>query len=278
MTIRLCTWNVWLNHGPWRERHEAIEATLAGLAPDGVALQEVYDPVDRSGSPLVAIAENLGYELIMGPPPAGFEAPVRNAIMSRLPVTDTDAMLLTDRHEHRYRSVVTATLDHADGPVQVFTTHLEHRYHLGSLRQEQLQEIVGFMADRWPEKDAFPPVLMGDLNAVPDSDEVRRLTGRADPYDAGNNRRRIFLDAWDVAAPGSDGVTWDSANPYLEYPQWPNRRLDYILIGYPSEKPLGRVANIELAGTEPVDGVTPSDHYAVVADLYTAADGRPEDR
>lgn len=269
MTVRFCTWNIWLHHGPWEDRHGAITTALHHIDADIIALQEVYNPVPGSGPTVTQLAESLGRELVIGPSPDGFEAPVRNALLSRWPIIKTESLLLVSDIEHRYRSVLMATIDAPDGPISVFTTHLEHRYELGSIRQAQLEELVGFIDERWPEKSAFPPVLLGDLNAVPDSDEVRRLTGKSTPF-----HNRVFLDAWNAASPGDLGITWDAANPYLAdlFPQWPNRRLDYILIGYPSDKPQGRVANIELAGTEPIDGVMPSDHYALVADLYTASD------
>jgi endonuclease/exonuclease/phosphatase family metal-dependent hydrolase len=46
----------------------------------------------------------------------------------------------------------------------------------------------------------------------------------------------------------------------------PDSRIDYILTG-PHRQGRGRVRSVELAGTAPVDGVWPSDHFAVVADL-----------
>ena len=41
---------------------------------------------------------------------------------------------------------------------------------------------------------------------------------------------------------------------------------DYVLVG-PHRKGRGRVQSVRLGGTAPVDGVWPSDHFAVVADL-----------
>ncbi len=272
MTVRLCTWNIWLNHGPWEDRYQAISRALATINADVIAFQEVYDPPE--GSRIHDIAADLELEVVMGPPPKGFDAPVRNALLSRWPVLETDSLLLASDNDKKFRSVVMARIDAPDGPISVFTTHLEHRYHRGDLRLRQLEEIVAFIDSHWPDEDEFPPILLGDLNAVPDSDELRRVTGKSTPFG-----ERVFLDAWNAAPHGELGITWDASNPYLAevFPQWPNRRLDYILVGYPSNKPLGRVANIELAGNEPVDGVMPSDHFALVADLYTASDTKSED-
>ena len=71
---------------------------------------------------------------------------------------------------------------------------------------------------------------MGDFNAVPDSDEIRWLTGMTrwaggasptrTPGSALSRRRR------------SPGYTWARANPYIERMHWlrPDRRLDYIFV------------------------------------------------
>lgn len=47
----------------------------------------------------------------------------------------------------------------------------------------------------------------------------------------------------------------------------PDKRIDYVLVGRPRRGGAGHVVGCAIAGAEPVDGVVPSDHYAVVADL-----------
>jgi endonuclease/exonuclease/phosphatase family metal-dependent hydrolase len=47
----------------------------------------------------------------------------------------------------------------------------------------------------------------------------------------------------------------------------PDRRIDYVLLGRPRRGGAAHVVRCALAGTEPVAGVVPSDHYAVFADL-----------
>ena len=108
-------------------------------------------------------------------------------------------------------------------------------------------------------------MLTGDLNAQPDADEVRLLTGASAPAVPG----LVFTDAWAAGGDGSPGHTWDRRNPHLADATWPQRRLDYVLVSWPRPKPLGSVARCWLAGVEPVEGVVASDHHAVVADLRT---------
>jgi endonuclease/exonuclease/phosphatase family metal-dependent hydrolase len=106
-------------------------------------------------------------------------------------------------------------------------------------------------------------VVTGDLNAEPGSDELRLLGGLlADPAVPG----LVLLDAWRYADPGDPGFTWDLRNGYQGDSLIPDSRIDYILVGLPRQGH-GRVESVRLAGAAPVDGVWPSDHFAVVADL-----------
>ena len=47
----------------------------------------------------------------------------------------------------------------------------------------------------------------------------------------------------------------------------PDRRIDYVLVGWPKQGGAGHVTHCRVEGVEPVGGITPSDHYAVVAEL-----------
>jgi len=143
-----------------------------------------------------------------------------------------------------------------------FTTHLEHRYDQSATRQDQLAQASLFIEDH--ARGKFPPVLTGDLNAVHDSDEIRKLTGRSTPYVAG----RIWTDAWEQCGDGP-GLTWSNENPYLNNSAWPNRRLDYVLVGWPREdRPKGNPLRAQLFGTSEIGGVMPSDHFGVVVSLH----------
>jgi hypothetical protein len=76
----------------------------------------------------------------------------------------------------------------------------------------------------------------------------------------------VLLDAWRFADPGDPGFTWDRRNGYQGGSRLPDSRIDYILAGLPG-RGQARVRSARLAGTAPVDGVWPSDHFAVVAEL-----------
>jgi endonuclease/exonuclease/phosphatase family metal-dependent hydrolase len=107
-------------------------------------------------------------------------------------------------------------------------------------------------------------VVTGDLNAEPGSDELRLLGGvLTAPAVPG----LVLVDAWRYADPGDPGFTWDHRNGYQADTVLPDSRIDYILSGLPRQG-RGKVRWAGLGGTAPVDGVWPSDHFAVVADLH----------
>ena len=109
----------------------------------------------------------------------------------------------------------------------------------------------------------LPPVVCGDFNAVPESDEIRQMTGKMRPPVDGI----VFYDAWDAAGAMDPGFTWDNRNPNAVTALEPNRRLDYVFVDRPAGNGAGHVLSARLEGRGSVDGLCPSDHYALVVDL-----------
>jgi endonuclease/exonuclease/phosphatase family metal-dependent hydrolase len=259
--LRVLTWNLWWRFGPWEQRRPAIAATIDALAPDVVALQEVWG--ESGGTNLAAeLAAELGYH-------AAYAARLHldgvdfgNAVLSRWPISSsTPTPLPAPPATDEQRLVLRADVDGPRGPIQVFSTHLNWRFDHSAVRQEQVRTIADAVAGARPR--SYPPILCGDFNAVPDSDEVRMLTGRA----SGPVEGLVFHDAWEVAGDGGPGHTWSNANPYAVLDLEPDRRIDYVFVGWPKPGGAGHVTSCEVVGTEPVDGVVPSDHYGVLAEL-----------
>ena len=264
--LRVVTWNVWWRFGDWEARQPAILRTLAALDADVICLQEVWAEEDGPDQAQV-LAGHLGYTAVSTTHRFSRGLSVDNAVLSRLPIRSSESRPLPGadgRPGHRQALLADLAGDH--GRIPVFTVHFDYRYDGSALRTAQAAAVAGFVAERRGDPDeAFPPVLAGDLNAVPASDEVRSLTGVAPVPVAG----LVFQDAWEQGGDGGGGHTWSASNPYLAEAAWPGRRLDYVLVGWPRPRPIGNVVACRLAGTEPVEGVQPSDHYAVVADLRT---------
>ncbi len=259
-TVKVMTWNLWWRFGPWEERFPAIVETLKRVDPDVIGLQEVW--ADGGGRQIDLLAEALGlhsaYEaqldldgLLMG-----------NAVLSRWPISGTESVTYSgDGDTGEGRVALRADIDGPRGSLQLFTTHLNWRLDHSGPRQAQVRELMGFVAASRPR--SYPAVVCGDFNADPMSDEVRMITGRA----AVPVENTVLLDAWEVAGSGGKGSTWSTANPYAAAGLEPDRRIDYVFAGWPRAGGAGHVVNCEIAADQPIDGVWPSDHFAVVADL-----------
>ena len=258
------TWNLWWQFGPWEQRQAGIHQVVRQVEPDILCVQESWAERSPSGnvrSQVADIAETLGLKH-QAPVELRFhERPDRpvaraftNAIISRWPMSDiTVARLPKADCTPSYRIAVMATVETPSGPVRIVTAHIAHVGEDDADRLAQakrLAELAGSgLAKSWPNT-----ILAGDLNASPDSPELAALT------DAG------LTDTWDAA--NGYGWTWAETNPHAQGARHPNRRLDYILTGAGLN-----ATTAGLAGTKAFDGMFPSDHYAVWADVE-AASGR----
>jgi endonuclease/exonuclease/phosphatase family metal-dependent hydrolase len=259
--VRVLSWNLWWRFGPWEARLAAIVDTVKRLEPDIAGLQEVWIDLERDESSAGLVGEALGAEHRgahrLDLDGIGFG----NAVVSRWPITGGDVLALPAPDDaDELRTCVRADIDSPHGPLQVFSTHLNWRFDQSAIRQQQVRAICEFIAGSPPRQ--FPPILCGDMNAAPDSDEMRMLTGRA----AVPVPKLVFHDAWEVAGSGP-GLTWSNDNPYAVLDLEPDRRIDYVFVGWPKAGGRGQVLDVEVVGVEPVGETVPSDHYGVLATL-----------
>ncbi|MGW2523313.1 endonuclease/exonuclease/phosphatase family protein [Streptomyces sp. NPDC001617] len=276
--MRVVTWNLWWRFGPWRERQKAILAVLRELRPDVVGLQEVWA---ADGENLAEwLAGELGLHWTWAASPAserwqrrigepGVE--VGNAVLSRWPVVRREVLRLpTPADLDDGRLALYARLDTPGHQVPFFTVHLTSPLDASAVRRQQVTALAEFVAAHRSGTD-FPPVVTGDFNAAPDSDEIRLLSGtRTAPVVPG----QVLFDAWEYADPTTPSATWDPANPYVHPGLGPRTRVDYIFVGGPAGPDgIGTVRAVRRAGDGPVEGVWPTDHAAVVADLAGSAYG-----
>jgi endonuclease/exonuclease/phosphatase family metal-dependent hydrolase len=263
--VTVLTWNLWWRFGPWHARQAAIAATLERLAPDLVCLQEVWEAGDgvRQADQLAAA---LGGYHVAHAAGVGFDLATEtlgNSILSRWPIRASEPRRLpAPPGLDELRVVLRAEIDAPRGPIEVFVTHLNWRLDQSDIRQAQVRAICEFIAETTDQR-SFPPLLAGDFNAEPTSDEVRMLTGLA----AVPVPNLVFLDAWRAAGDGGPGFTWSNTNPFAAADCEPDRRIDYVFVGYPRDHGAGQVVSARVEGTEPVDGIYPSDHAALLAEL-----------
>ena len=255
--LSVLTWNLWWQFGPWLARAAAIETTLANANADVIALQEVWGDADKNYAAI--LAEKLGLHHFHADCMTMNRVGFGNAILSRWPIQDTKVITLSGAEESgETRNALYARIDGPRGPIDAFCTHLNWRYEQSHIRQVQVREVAAFVKANAAGK--MPPILCGDFNAEPMSEEVRMLTGLTTAAAKG----LVFHDAWNVAGEGA-GLTWDNRNTFVAAEFEPDRRIDYIFAGHPKARGRGHVTDVEIIGNAPVDGVWPSDHYGLMA-------------
>lgn len=304
-TLRVATLNLWNKSGPWSERRALICEELAAHQPDLVGFQELLrlvpegDPgavpgAATSSTPDAAwpwtaqddqLTELEGALRAPGREPQGvaFVAAksyggglvMGNGLMTRFPVLDVRGYPLPGEESGETRSLLYALLDTPRGRLPAFVTHLNWKWHHGSVRVRQVQAIVERIEALHPQRDEpegdlLPPVLMGDFNAEPDSDEIRFLKG----LHTLEGRSVHFADAWAWAGDGSAGYTFERENGFAARSNEPPRRIDYVFVRGPDALLRGEPLAARRAFMEardPSSGgserIWPSDHYGLVVDL-----------
>ena len=257
--LKVMTWNLWWQFGPWKERAQSIESTIKAQAPDLIALQEVWG--DAAENHAKILAESLGYHYFHAGSMVMNGIGFGNAILSRWPILQSEEITLSGQEETgEIRNALYAKINGPRGEVHFFCTHLNWRYEQSHIRQVQVREVAEFVKQNSGGK--MPPILCGDFNAEPMSDEVRALTGLT----TAATKDLVFYDAWNAAGSG-EGYTWDNNNPYAAAEFEPNRRIDYIFSGHPKARGRGHVTQIDIIGNTPLKDIWPSDHFGLHAEI-----------
>lgn len=280
--LSVSTLNIWNKAGPWAERLPLIRKQLSELSPDVLGLQEVLRFIpDEHNPPVPApdncqateIAQGLGYNVAYGVA-ADYSGGLKfgNALLTRYKILDNRTFRLPGADSGETRSLLYALLETPWGRLPVFVTHLNWKLHHGFVRMKQVVYIAERIFVLAPvEADFLPPLLMGDLNATPATDEIRYLRGEH----AIDHRSVYFADVWDYAEPASPGHTYARDNAYALKNGEPNRRIDYIFVRGPDKLRRGEPSNVRLAFTESVPGATgpvwASDHYGVACEVAMLA-------
>lgn len=276
-SLRVATLNIWNKSGPWAERLVLIRRELERLSPAVLGLQEVlrYAP-DASGfqaapetCQATEIAVNFGFQVVYAEA-SDYSNGLKfgNALLSKHPVLETFRFRLPDLSSGESRVLLGGLLQTPFGSLPVFVTHLNWKLHQGAVRIEQVKFIVDRIFEIAPIRGPhLPPILMGDFNADPDSDEMRFLRGLK--IDAG--RSVFFADSWIYGGDGSAGATYCRSNDYARAAREPSRRIDYIFVRGPDALLRGEPIRTELAFATPdrrdASTIWPSDHFGLVTDI-----------
>jgi len=256
--LSVMSWNIWWQFGPWATRAAAIETTIQTHNPDLIALQEVWGDADESYAK--NLADMLGYNYHHAASMTMNGVGFGNAILSRWPINKTDTITLSGAETGETRNALFAQIAGPRGDIAFFCTHLNWRYEQSHIRQQQVREVAEFVQANSTGK--MPPLLCGDFNAEPISEEIRMITGQTTTATKG----LAMHDGWGVAGAGP-GITWDNKNPFVAAEFEPDRRIDYIFAGHPKARGRGHFTEIEVIGNAPVANIWPSDHFGLLAKL-----------
>jgi endonuclease/exonuclease/phosphatase family metal-dependent hydrolase len=256
-TVRVVTWNVWGLYGPWQEREAAIVAALGDARPDIVVLTESWSKGGDSQCARLAGPLGLPHHVFSGVAAQEDEAALSGvAVLSRWPVRRQSSLTFGGAR------VQSADLAGPRGLIQVFGVVMDAWWFDQSQpRQDAVRELLTHV--HHAQDTRAPLIICGDFNADPGSDEIRMLTGRTAAPAPGLS----CYDAWEVAGPPAPGHTWSNDNPWAVPLLWPSRRIDYIFSATARPGGAGHPRHTALLGTAPVNGIHPSDHYAVLSDL-----------
>lgn len=263
-TVRVLSWNLWWRFGPdWEARQAGILHVLREVQADVMCFQEVWQ--EGEDCQAAHLARALGVEYAYSGASRIGDVWFGNAILSRWPLRRSESRMLPSMPSDdggRNCRVLHAGIEGPRGPLDVYTTHLSYKPEESAIRQLQVKALCQMVAEGSPGR-AFPPLVLGDFNAVPESDEIRMMTGKAAvPVDG-----LVFYDAWEASHAEGRGFTWSHENVHTGLALEPDRRLDYIFAGKPLANGAGHVRKAWLLGREPVDGLLPSDHYGVAAEI-----------
>lgn len=278
-SVRVATLNVWNKSGPWSQRLPLIRDELRRLGADVVGLQEVLRlELARGGEAALTAANDQALEIGAG---LGFQhayAPagdygnglrLGNALLSRHPIELSRQFVLPGAETAETRALLFARVKTPLGPLPVFVTHLNWKFHQGSVRLSQVRYIVDRIQELAPPSDStlLPAVLLGDMNAEPDSDEMRYLRGLSTQQ----GHSVFFADAWLYGGDGGPGYTFDRRNRFAAQAHEPSRRLDYILVRGGEGRLRGEPRETRVVFATPIESsegeLWPSDHFGLVTDI-----------
>ena len=282
--LRVVTLNLWGNEPPLERRLALAIRQLQALAPDVVCLQEVR-PLDGAKGRTTAevLADALGYAAhyavavswddgVHPKLPAGQEG---LAVIAKQ-IDDARVLPLPEPRPADARILLSAQIATHGGPIWVHTTHLHYRLDDGLAREHQVLAVDAAIRAFGRDNTSAPQILCGDMNATPDSDEMRFLRGLTTL----GGRRTHFQDAWlrlhREPGPGdgpAEGITWSSENG-LTRPLRSldiDRRIDYVYVTSRKKDGRATIHDCRVVMTERDGDLCASDHYGVLADVQVVA-------
>jgi endonuclease/exonuclease/phosphatase family metal-dependent hydrolase len=279
--LRVVTQNVWARRGDWSARQRVLSSGFARLEPDLVALQEtVVLEGDDQAREILGPEFHVVHSRIRGEDGIGIST------ASRWPILKARELDLRLRPNTATGTAPTALLVEIDVPgvgSVVFVNHIRSWQPRLAADRERQAVMLADALDRYPVpeeaaaagKHGLPHVIVaGDMDADPASTSIRFWTGRH----AIDGRSVCYRDAWEATHGSAAGETFTPDNPLMQDPDWPFRRIDYILVRCADHGgPTLLITGADRLFDQPEGGVWASDHFGVWADLSLPPRSTDED-
>ncbi len=245
--MKVLTLNTWQKCGPWLKRWEVLFDGIARYQPDVIAFQELFDMTWRD-----TVVERAGYPYLSEPAP--FSSGL--VLLSRLPILASEIEVLSARSplEEYRRYLLWAEIVLGERTLHLFNAHLSWHPQDEATRKAQVRELW----QRMNEKTGSDKLLMGDMNAAPDSNEIRWLLNESG-----------LVDTFAAKNPADSGITWDTENRFTsqQKPHTLNRRIDYIFCA--GDDLAKSLSSCQVVFDRPdTHGIFASDHYGVLAEFF----------
>jgi hypothetical protein len=265
--IRIATLNLDHSEDSKEVRLISAQKSIKDIKSDITCLQEVSLYNGISTAVILANSLDMNISVI---------SPNGNAIISRYPITKS---WVFDLGSTTFGScdAVLAIINSGCHQYLVVSTHLSWGSGLENERLLQsldIDEHISHLAPHEPLRSTSEPifgVLCGDLNAEPDSDTIRWLTGLA----VVEGRSTLWVDAWKnslgegkTSTPDNMWAGRTASSVGISHPHLlPSRRIDYILARGFAYGRIGAPVNTWIFGNAADNNLIPSDHFGVATDL-----------
>jgi len=276
--LRVLTANLYGESCRYQDRLPLLRSAIQELGPDVMSFQEAGAYSGQGPHQVAEILDGLGYHVHHQF--EGLDSPPRrdgNCIAARWPIQRAELLdlRLTERCGG-YPYAALAVRVHAPAPVgSVLLVSPKPSWEFWAERERELQAAaIADLVERHAERRGFPPIVAGDFDATPDAASIRFMKG----LQSLEGKSTHFLDCWEIAGDGGPGYTWSCDNTLasdvidrLIRQPCHRRRIDYIFVGSPLlYEGYARIVGCRVVLTEPTDGLWPTDHYGVFAEIATA--------
>lgn len=241
--VRVATLNLRSNANRWNERFPFVIDTLLRVNADVIALQEIRIKIEQHNIIADALSQKSGQEYQAFLCEDWYDPHIlANAFLTRIPVIEHERIELPEGFRTAQRILIEVNGQN----VNVVNTHLHHKpYKDESIRLEQMGYILN-----WMDARGRPFMLMGDMNARPDSETVKLA-------------KNGLQSAYEVIHGSEPDATFPT--PLRAEENMTSRTIDYIFC-----EAQFKVKDCQLIGTRPASNdemLYCSDHFGLMAEI-----------